>query len=45
MGQLGLGTENRRDISTAYQAHLVFKALPSIFTGFLLTEEKRHLEL
>lgn len=28
----------------AYQAHLVFKALPSIIAGFLLTEEKRHLQ-
>lgn len=41
----GLGAGNRRDVNIAYQAHLVFKALPSIITGFLLTEEERHLQL
>jgi len=40
----GLDTENRKDLSTAYQAHLVFKALSSIVTRFLLTEEERHLQ-
>lgn len=38
----GLNTENRKDLSIAYQAHLVFKALPSIIAGFLLTEEEWH---
>lgn len=40
----GLDTEKRRDLGIAYQAHLVLKALPSIVTGFLLTEEEGHLQ-
>lgn len=39
----GAGKENRKHLGVAYQAHLVFKALPSIMAGFLLTEEEWHL--
>lgn len=40
----GLDTEKSQDLGITYQAHLVFKALPSIITGFLLTEEEGHLQ-